>query len=90
MNRSFATHLFITDMKKLLVITMLLGGLFTACTNQAKEENSHQHEDGSTHADHDAAQTPTNQEEFSVDTLRTDTTTKDSSHSHEGGKEHKH
>jgi hypothetical protein len=77
-------------MKKLFIITLLFAGTFTACNTQTKEENSHQHDDGSTHADHEESETPTNQEQFNADTLKADTVNSDSTHSHDGTSDHKH
>ena len=75
-------------MKKTMLSLAMAIGLFAAsCSNEKKEEGAHQHEDGTTHADHDAAAVDTTkQEEFKVDSPAIDT----AAHSHEGGKPHKH
>ncbi|TKB96450.1 hypothetical protein [Pedobacter cryotolerans] len=75
-------------MKKTMLSLAIAIGLFAAsCSNEKKEEGAHQHEDGSTHADHD--ETPvdtTKQEEFKVDSVAADT----AAHSHDDGKSHTH
>jgi hypothetical protein len=80
-------------MKKLLIsgfIAILLS--LTSCGNNEAEQNTHTHEDGSTHADHDT--TKPAQEEFNIaDTTTKDTTNKDTikkKHTHKYGKAHSH
>lgn len=80
--------------------------VLSSCTNSSnKEMDTHTHEDGAVHTNHndDAAESTPNQEVFEVskdsiqiknDSLKTDSLkTKikaEHTHSHEGGKEHKH
>jgi|GEM_PF-1195503 len=69
-------------MKKTMFAMAVAIGLFAAsCSNEKKAENTHQHDDGSTHADHDSTAVDTTaQEEFKADSATTDSAT----HSHEG------
>ena len=74
-------------MKNTFIIgSMLCTILFTACNNSTKPD-THEHEDGSTHTDHDT--TKPVQQEFIVG----DSTHKDSSgkeHTHKDGENHPH
>lgn len=74
-------------MKKNMFAMAVAIGLFAAsCNNQKPAEGTHQHEDGSTHVDHEHTATDTTkQEEFKVDTTKTDTT-----HVHDESKPHTH
>jgi hypothetical protein len=75
-------------MKKMFFSICLAIGIVSmiGCSNGA-ETDTHKHDDGSTHADHDTAKTI--QQEFTVgDSTHTDSTGK--AHSHEDGSEHKH
>jgi hypothetical protein len=76
-------------MKKMLLIGSMSAALFVlnACGNNQPAENTHTHEDGSTHADHDT--TKPNQQEFKVgDTTHADTSGKP--HTHADGEQHTH
>jgi len=75
-------------MKKTMLAMAVAIGLFAAsCSNEKKADGTHQHEDGSTHTDHDSTSVDTTvQEEFKVDSVSTDSAT----HSHDGGKPHTH
>lgn len=78
-------------MKKLFFITVFLGGILSACSTNSKENNTHQHEDGSTHEDHaETTNEPTKQEEFSIDSASTDTAGKSTPHVHDESKPHSH
>ncbi|SMD16908.1 hypothetical protein [Pedobacter nyackensis] len=60
-------------MKKTMLAMAVAIGLFAvSCSNEKKAEGTHQHEDGSTHVDHEAAVDTTKQEEFKVDSVKTD------------------
>jgi hypothetical protein len=74
-------------MKKNMLAMAVAIGLFAAsCTNEKKAEGTHQHEDGSTHDDHDhTAVDTTKQEAFKVDSVNADTT-----HVHDESKPHTH
>ena len=74
-------------MKKTMLAMAVAIGLFAvSCNNEKKAEGTHQHEDGSTHVDHDStAVDTTKQEEFKVDSGKTDTT-----HVHDESKPHTH
>jgi hypothetical protein len=73
--------------KTMLAMAVAIGLLAASCSNEKKTDGTHQHEDGSTHADHDSTAVDTTaQEEFKVDSASTDTAT----HSHDGGKPHTH
>lgn len=75
-------------MKKSFILgsLILLAIPFTACNNST-DSNTHIHEDGSTHADHDTVKPK--QEEFIVgDSTRKDSTKKE--HAHKDGSKHSH
>lgn len=59
--------------------------LTSSCNNNSDSKNTHQHDDGSTHADHDTTK-PVQQEFNVVDSTKKDTTT----HTHDDGKKHSH
>lgn len=74
-------------MKKLLFSASLLMLILASCNNQPTNnvpDQTHQHEDGSVHTDHDAV--PHHQEEFTVET---DSAQIDE-HSHDDGHTHEH
>ena len=74
-------------MKKLLLISSICAAMFfiVSCNNDNSKTDTHVHDDGSTHQDHDT--TKPVQQEFNVG----DTTKKDTSaHTHEDGKKHTH
>lgn len=73
-------------MKKILLLASIsVFVLTTSCNNSTESKNTHQHEDGSTHEDHDT--TKPVQQEFNVaDSAKTDTTV----HTHEDGEKHSH
>ena len=76
-------------MKKMLLIGSMSAVLLfmNACANNQPAENTHTHEDGSTHTDHDT--TKPNQQEFSVgDSTGADTSGKE--HTHADGEKHSH
>lgn len=61
-------------------------GLFAASCNNKPAEGTHEHEDGSVHEAHDAPVVDTTkQEEFKVDSTKTDST-----HVHDESKTHTH
>ena len=73
-------------MNKLLFISSICTAMFliVSCNNNSKTD-THTHDDGSTHQDHDT--TKPVQQEFNVaDTTKKDTT----AHTHEDGKPHTH
>lgn len=73
-------------MKRILFVTiMAIGFMFGACNNSSKED-THTHDDGSTHSDHDT--TKPKQHEFKV----SDTTNKKDTgnHTHDDGTKHSH
>ena len=74
-------------MKKTMLAMAVAIGLFAvSCNNEKPADGTHQHEDGSTHVDHDStAVDTTKQEEFKVDSLKTDST-----HVHDESKPHTH
>jgi hypothetical protein len=68
---------------QLAIISLFV--LLSSCNNNSETKNTHQHDDGSTHIDHDT--TKPVQQEFNVtDTIKNDT----SSHSHDDGNKHSH
>ena len=73
-------------MKRLFILLMLSVAFTFGCSEKKAETNEHIHEDGTTHADHEATE-PVKQEEFEVkgDSLKTD-----SVHTHEDGETHAH
>lgn len=74
-------------MKKIFFLASICAFvLITSCNNNNTEsKNTHQHEDGSAHDDHDT--TKPVQQEFNV----TDTTKKDTiGHTHKDGEKHSH
>ena len=74
-------------MKKVLLISSICTALFfvSSCGNNNSQTDTHIHEDGSTHSDHDTAKPE--QQEFNVnDTLKKDT----SVHTHKDGEKHSH
>jgi hypothetical protein len=73
-------------MKKLTLLTAICSIIAaTSCNNNSGKENTHTHDDGSTHSDHDT--TKPAQQEFNVaDTAKKDTTT----HIHADGEKHSH
>ena len=79
-------------MKKLFLVTVLLAGIVSACSNNSPNEgNTHKHDDGSIHADHaDTISAPTQQEEFSADSASADTASQATPHTHDGSEEHSH
>lgn len=74
-------------MKKLLLFAIIPSFiLITSCNNtEESKEKTHQHDDGSTHAEHDTTK-PAQQEFNVVDTTKKDTT----KHSHADGEKHSH
>lgn len=79
-------------MKKILIAAAFVCSIVSACSNSAKNENTHEHEDGSKHEDHVGAEaTPsTKQEEFNVDSGKIDTAVQAAPHSHDESKPHSH
>lgn len=73
-------------MKKLLLLISITAFLLTtACNSGTEKKDTHTHDDGSSHADHDT--TKPEQQEFNVaDTIKKDTTT----HTHAKGEKHSH
>jgi hypothetical protein len=78
-------------MKKAIFIVLLCSAtfsLYNCGTNN--DANSHTHKDGSTHADHDTTK-PVQEEFITADTLKIDSSKKDTSvHTHENGEKHTH
>jgi hypothetical protein len=74
-------------MKKLLLLASITSFvLITSCNNgEESKEKTHQHDDGSTHAEHDTTK-PVQQEFKVADTTKKDTTT----HTHADGEKHSH
>ena len=73
-------------MKKILLLASIsIFVLTTSCNNSNESKNTHLHEDGSTHDDHDTIK-PVQQEFNVADTTKKDTTT----HTHEDGEKHSH
>ncbi|GAB2664628.1 hypothetical protein GCM10027036_18220 [Flavihumibacter cheonanensis] len=81
-------------MKPFISLLLLAAGSFIMSCNDAPKEQTHTHEDGSTHADHATDTTKPVQQEFTLtdstktDSLKTDTSGK--AHTHADGKEHVH
>lgn len=73
-------------MKKVLLISSICAALFliVSCGNNDSKTDTHQHDDGSSHADHDTVKPV--QQEFNV----ADTAKKDTTHTHAEGEEHSH
>ena len=74
-------------MKKVLLVSSICAAMFfvISCNNNNSKPDTHTHDDGSTHADHDTVKPA--QQEFNVaDTTKKDTT----AHAHENGKKHSH
>ena len=74
-------------MKNVLLISSICAALFfvISCGNNNSQTDTHIHDDGSTHKDHDT--TKPVQQEFNVaDTTKKDTTT----HTHADGEKHSH
>jgi len=74
-------------MKKLIFISSICAAMFFAisCGNNNSKTDTHVHDDGSTHQDHDT--TKPVQQEFNVaDTIKKDTI----AHTHDNGKKHTH
>lgn len=73
-------------MKKVLLLASISAFvLTTSCNNGTEKKDTHTHDDGSTHADHDT--TKPVQQEFNVaDTTKKDTST----HTHADGEKHSH
>ncbi len=73
-------------MKKLILLASISIFVITSsCNNNSETKNTHQHDDGSTHTDHDTSK-PVQQEFNVADTTKKDSTT----HSHDDGKKHSH
>jgi hypothetical protein len=74
-------------MKKAILLACISICIVTiSCNNEKQGEGTHQHDDGSTHTDHDT--TAPKQEEFTIgDSTKKDTT---GDHTHEDGKKHSH
>ena len=73
-------------MKKLLLLASIsVIVLTTSCNNNAETKNTHTHEDGSTHAEHDTTK-PAQQEFHVADTTKKNTTT----HPNADGEKHSH
>ncbi len=77
-------------MKKILIAAAIVCSILSACSNSAKNEKTHEHEDGSKHDDHAETTVPTKQEEFNVDSGKIDTAGKAAPHSHDESKPHDH
>lgn len=73
-------------MKKLFLIASISAFVFTtSCNSGTEKKDTHKHDDGSTHTDHDT--TKPVQQEFNVaDTIKKDTAT----HTHPNGAKHSH
>jgi len=77
-------------MKKILFAAALVCSVLCACSNSTKNENTHEHEDGSTHEDHTETAPPAKQEEFKVDSGQADTAVKAAPHTHDESTPHSH
>ena len=76
-------------MKKVFLIGSISICLaMSACNNDKKEPDTHAHDDGSTHADHDT--TKPQQQEFSVSDSTNIKDTTDKQHIHKDGEKHSH
>ncbi len=73
-------------MKRILLLASISAFvLTTSCNNDSEAKNTHTHDDGSAHAEHDT--TKPAQQEFNVaDTTKKDTT----NHTHANGEKHSH
>ena len=74
-------------MRKMLFVSSICAAMFfvSSCGNNNSKTDTHIHEDGSTHSDHDT--TKPVQQEFNVtDSIKKDTTT----HKHDDGSTHSH
>lgn len=74
-------------MKKVLLIGSISAAMIfiISCGNNNSKADTHMHDDGSSHTDHDTTK-PAQQEFNVVDTIKIDT----SSHKHENGEKHSH
>lgn len=73
-------------MKKILLLTSISAFVsITSCNSGTEKKDSHIHDDGSTHTNHDTIK-PVQQEFNVADTVKKDTTT----HTHAGGEKHAH
>jgi hypothetical protein len=77
-------------MKKILIATALVCSILTGCSNNAENENTHKHDDGSTHEDHAEGTPSSKQEEFNVDSGKIDTAAQAAPHAHDESKPHSH
>lgn len=74
-------------MKNILMSMALVVAIASACTNDSKENNTHTHDDGSAHQNHDTVKVT--QEEFTVDSTKVDTVHEEHDHDHSDS-DHKH
>lgn len=74
-------------MKKLLCISSICAALFliSSCDNNNSKTDTHIHEDGATHQDHDTGK-PIQQEFNVIDSVKPDS----SIHIHKNGENHSH
>ena len=77
-------------MKKTFLLITLVCSILSSCSNNSPKEDVHEHEDGSTHENHEDTAPATKQEEFTLDSLSSDTTAQPARHSHEDGEAHTH
>ena len=79
-------------MKKFIGIAICSFALaFSACSEQSETPKTHTHDDGSTHADHEADTIKPQQEEFkATDSLNAPTDSSGKQHVHDDGTEHTH
>lgn len=78
-------------MKKVAFFASALCALLILSCNDQPAANTHQHEDGEVHSDHDVDTVKPQQQEFSLgDSTGVKTNPKDSGHTHEDGKKHSH
>ena len=73
-------------MKKVLITaSMVLIACIAISCNNSQDSNTHKHEDGSTHTDHDT--TKPKQQEFKADSARKESTVE---HTHDDSTKHSH